>query len=346
MREMSARRALYLLAILALVASLLAGCQTAPSRSARASEDWSRGVRAGTACLNNPVAMAIDEGGQGIRLLWVAEDEAEQQILRFAHLDAAGKTVSASDLDVASVRPNQPGLTRDARGGLHATWLARDGDIYRLNHALLDDAGRPVSGPDVVSLPGVPVHSYTSVPSPDGGIEVLWGAIEGPEPGLYHAHIAADGSIASTSHALGTVGFDPSAARARDGSLHLVWKEIPDSGRQSVNYGVLDATARAITGAHEIVAFGVPTGLVSHRPTLGIAQGRAYVFWSIERRGGGMAPPAAESRYVSFPLGNPQAAGSPRDVVIPEENHPTYRTVSSAYHVSNLAGTEGVSPSR
>lgn len=339
-------RALYPLALLVLLTSLLAGCQSMPARSARANSDWSRGVRVGTACLNNPVAMVVDEGDGGIHLLWIAEDDAEQQVLRYARLNPAGKIITTSDLDVPSVRPNQPRLARDADGGLHATWLARDGAVYRLHYALLDDAGRPVAGPDLISPPGVPVHSHTSVPSPAGGIDILWGSIEDPEPGLYHARIAADGSLARPSKTLGMVGFDPSGAWARDGSLHLVWKGIPDAGRQSVNYGVFDPTTGAITGAHEISAFGVPTGLASHRPTIGIAQGQAYIFWSLERRGGGLTPPSAETSYVSFPLGNPQAAGSPRDVVIPEDNHPAYRPASSVYHVSGLASTEGASRSR
>jgi hypothetical protein len=346
MRDMLTRRVLFFLSILALVASLLTGCQMAPSRSARASKDWSRGVRVGTANLNNPVAMAVDEGGQGVHLLWVAENDQDQQILRYARLDASGKTVSETSVDAASVRPNQPRLARDAQGALHATWLARDGEAYRLYHALLDGTGRPATGPDAVSLPGVPVHSYTSIPSPDGGIEVFWGAIEGPEAGLYHARVASDGAVVSASRTLGMVGFDPSAARACDGSLHLVWKEIPTSGRQSISYGVFDGAARAIVGAHELVGFGVPTGLVGHRPALGIAGGRAYVFWSLERRGGGLTPPAAESQYLSFPLGHPEEAGRPRDVIIPEDNHPTYRKVSTAYRVSELASHEGALASR
>lgn len=341
MRDMSVRRAAYLLAIL-LLASLLAGCQTTPSRSARASEDWSRGSRVGTASLNVPVAMSIDEDGRGGRFLWVTKDDEDRQILRYARLDAAGNVVFETSLGIPSGRANQPGLTRDAGGVLHATWLARDGDIYRLYHALLDDAGRFVVGPEAVSLPGIPAHSHTGIASTEGGIDVFWGAIEGDTPGLYHARIAADGSVVDASHPLGMVGFDPSAVRARDGSLHLVWKEIPDTGRQSINYGVFDGASRAIVGAHEVVAFGVPTGLVSHRPALGIARGRAYVFWSIERRGGGLTLPAAESRYVSFPLGRPEAAEGPRDVVIPEDNRPDYRRVATTYHhVGNLAGGDG-----
>jgi len=345
MRDVLSKRALYPLMVLVLMASVLAGCQAAPSRSAPASDDWSRGVRTGTACINSRVAMVVDEDGQGVHLLWAAEDEAEQQILRYAHLDAGGKPIAEGDVDVAGVRPNQPELVLDASGGLHATWIARDGEIYRLYHALLDASGRLTAEPALISPPDVPAHSHTSISSPDGHIEVFWGAIEGTEPGLYHARIAADGSLLRPSQSLGMVGFDPSAARARDGSLHLVWKGIPDTGRQSINYGVWDAASDAVTGAHEIVAFGVPTGLSSHRPALGIAQGRAYVFWALERRGGGLAPPSAESSYVSFPLGNPQEAGSPRDVVIPEENRPTYRTVSSAYHVNGLASAEGASAS-
>lgn len=345
MRMRSCGRSLPLIAILALVLLALAGCQVATTRSARASADWSRGVKAGTASLNSTVAMAIDPGGQGASLLFIAEDDAERQVVRFARLDAAGRTIATADLDATSVRPTQPGLTRDDAGGLHAVWLARDGDIYRLKHALLDDAGRPIVGPTVISPPGVPVHSHTGVPSPDG-IELVWGSIEGPEPGLYLARLATDGSLTSPSRALGPVGFEPCAARARDGSLHVVWNGTPDIGRESVNYGVLDPASGTLTSVHEITAFGVPTGLVGHRPALGIAKGQAYVFWSLERRGGGLTPPAAESKYVSFPLGQPQAAGAPRDVVIPEENRPVYRGVSSVYPIHKLAGAEGAKASR
>jgi len=277
----------------------------------------------------------------------VAEDDQQRQILRYARLDAACETVVDTVIDVAAERPHLPALTRDTRGALHATWLARDGNTYRLYHALLDDTGRLTTGPDPLSPPGVPVHSHASVASPEGGIEEFWGAIEGPEPGLYHARLAADGAIIDPSQPLGMVGFDPDAARAADGSLHLVWKGIPEPGRQSVNYGVFDEVSRTVVGAYELAAFGVPTGLVSHRPALGIAGGRAYVFWSIERRGGGLSQPSAESHYLSFPLGHPEEAGRPRDVVIPADNHPSYQRVPTAFHVADLAKVDdGATASR
>jgi len=87
--ERGAGRALYTLSTLALLASILVGCQLAPLRSARANNDWSRGVRVGSASLNHPVAMAVDEERGGTSLLWVAEDDQQRQILRYARLDAA-----------------------------------------------------------------------------------------------------------------------------------------------------------------------------------------------------------------------------------------------------------------
>ncbi|HHX45108.1 MAG TPA: hypothetical protein GX714_14140 [Chloroflexi bacterium] len=345
MRVLLARCASRGIAIVVLAALLLSGCQAQPARCARANDDWSRGVRVGTASLNSPVAMAVDAQGRGIHLLWTAEDEAERQILRYAQLDASGTTTTQSDLDL-SERPNRPSLTLDTQGGVHATWLAREGDVYRLYHALLDAAGQPVAEPVTISPPGIPVHSHTALPASDGGITLFWGAPEGPAPGLYYARVAADGSGATVSQALGVVGFEPSAVRARDGSVHLAWRGIPDAGRESITYGRFDEAAGTLTGMHEFTAFGVLTGLVSHGPCLGIARGRAYVFWSLERRGGGMSLPSAESQYVSFPLGAPQAAGKPRDVIIPEENHPLYQATSSAYQVHTLASAAGASASR
>lgn len=340
------RRVVHLLPVLVLLAALLSSCQGAPTRSARAHSDWSRGAWIGSASLNSPVAMVAGRGDEDARFLWVAEDDQDRQVLRFAHVDASGALVSERQLAVDALRPNQPALARDASGRLHATWLARDGEIYRLYHALLDDAGEVSAGPEVVSPDGAAVQSYACFPSSEAGIEVFWGAIEGAAPGMYHARLTEPGA-ASDSRPLGFVGFDPAAARARDGTLHLVWKQIPETGRQSVHYGVFDVGARAVSSAGELVSFGVPTGLVSHRPSLGIAQGRAYVFWSLERRGGGLSKPSAESRYVSFPLGHPEEAGRGETVAIPDPNHPEYHAIHSPFHLTEAAeNPEGLLPSQ
>ena len=140
--------------------------------------------------------------------------------------------------------------------------------------------------------------------SPDGHIRGVLGRHRGPRAGLYHARIAADGSLVRRRLPSARWGSTP-RARAETGACNSCGRHTRH-GPQRSTMG-WDAASDAVHGAHEIVAFGVPTGSPAtapprHRP------GRATYSGPSSAAAAAFAPPSAESSYVSFP-GQPARSG-------------------------------------
>ena len=328
----------FLILVLLLQVSVLAGCQRSPERSLGASDDWSRGVRLGQAAISGRVGLATDELAQNIYLVWVAEEkQLGAEFLRFVRLDRSGHILQEHDLPIGVDRPTQVEIAVDQHGHLHLTWLDRVAGIRRLFYARLDTSGRLASYPRPVSLPGVMVESYALGLGPSGGVDLFWGAKEGAQTGLYHARLDTWGQTAAENLHLGVKGFDPAFRTDRHGISHLVWMEEPEYGDHHLHYATFDGERRALSHCSEIARFPAPTGLIAHRPSLGLASDDVYIFWSLERRGGGLSRPSARSSYLAFPLGRPDMAGKPRPVQFPPLNQPRYGAVKSQFRVEQLA---------
>lgn len=331
----------WLLAAVALIGllSLLSACQPLGERSERASSDWSRGSRLGRASANDTVALLPDAAKGRTYLAWVSRrdfDGVEQ--LHLAILDATGRVVVERDLDVETSRPGRLTLA-PAEGGLHLLWIDRLGARRQLHHVLLDAQGWPISASAVISPKDLVVDSYALAVGRDGALDLLVGAVEGERTGLFHLTLAPDGALRAPLASLGVPGFDPALRYDAAGTLHALWTQSPGYGERQLFHGLLDRTAQSLRDVTRLASYPVGVGLVGHPPALGLTDTEAYVFWSIERRGGGLTPPMADTYYVQFPLGRPEQASPARAVAIPSWNRPAYTPVHSGYNIRSLVAS-------
>ncbi|MHB0858601.1 MAG: hypothetical protein ACYC5M_13670 [Anaerolineae bacterium] len=316
---------------------LLSGCQPI-SKGAQTSDNWSRGIGIGRSSINGQVAADLVEGGRSSCLVWiVAAEQGTDTVLHFARLDRDGSVLTERDLAIGAESPSEPQLVIDSQGVAHLAWLDRLDDTRRLFYTRLDLNGRVLSAPRTLSPEDVTVARFDMGPSAPERIDIFWAAREGPQAGLYHLQMGPDGEVLAENRHLGRQGFDPAFRVDKTGDLHVVWVEEPEYGRHHLYYALFDAATRSLQDPHELDAFSVGGGLIGHRPALGLTHSEAYVFWSMERRGGGMGQPSAETFYVSFPLGAPQRAGDPLPVQIPADSHPPMAPAEGLFHLDQLA---------
>ena len=337
-----------LVAAAILSVTLLTSCGASTLRSERVLDDWSRGEALGKAVVNERVALACDGSGENKYVVWITAQESQgPQSLHLAHLDRTGRALAQRDLSIVSERPSQVGLVLGLDNSLHLTWVDRWEGVRRLLYARLDGSGTLLSDPMPISLPGLEVDSHTTGLNPKGGLEVFWSAIEGEKAGLYHLRLGNQGEVSQENLPLGRKGFDPAFRIDREGLIHLVWQEEPKYREYSVYYATLRGEESAIEAASELASFPLGMGTIAHPPSLGLAGEDVYVFWSVERRGGGLAPPSGEAYYLVFPKGEPGWGGAPRQVAIPPFNYPQYEQVESRFDLHELAGTDSeVMPSQ
>ncbi len=326
----------------------LVGCQMAREKSERASKDWSRGQSIGKAAISGRVDLTTDAAGENAYLVWVAAHEEENvELLRFARLDRAARVITERELRIGTNTPSEVEIVVDRRDTLHLTWTDRLGDERRLFYTSLDSMGRLNAYPKPVSLPGVSVDKYAMAINAEDEIDLFWGAREGEGAGLYHLRLDIWGKVTGENLHLGRSGFDPAFRTDRSGTTHLAWQEEPRYGEYQLYYATFDGQSRTLGQPTKLASYPVRPGVVAHRPRLGFAGGDVYIFWSSEVRGGGLTRPAAQSFYLVFPLGRPQLAGEPREVILPSLNRPEYARIQSLYPVRELArSAAGASPSR
>lgn len=339
---------------LLLVVLLLSGCQAVRAKSAKVHRDWSRGTLLGQTAINGTIGLSINQAGDRIYGAWVVERESfGTEFLHFISLDRSGNVIEEKDLNIGVDRPLQVRLVVDANERIHLAWVDRLEGVRRLFYASVDASGRLTAYPKVLSPAGLMVENYDLGLSPEGTIEIVWSTVEGDAneagrgAGLYHVQLDGWGHTLVESYSLDCAGFDPDLQVGRDGTLHLVWQEEPDYGEHLVQYATLDPTAGALSEPVLLTTFPAPLGLSSHRPILGLAGDHGYVFWSLERRGGGLTPPKADTYYVSFPLADPAQATKPELVAIPGSKDALYSREDSLFNLRDFATTtQGAFPSQ
>ena len=338
-----ARRVLAVVAFCLLVVGMLTGCRAAGERSKRPSKDWSRGIKVGQTTINGRVGLATDATGDNTYLVWIADQEGTD-VLRYARIDRAGEVVAEGDLPTAADLPQAVEITLDASGGAHLAWTARLDGEYRLFYAGIDANGGLSAQPTSVSPAGIPVAQFSLSTDSEGGSDLFWVATEGEDAGLYYARLDAAGQLTADNKPLRDNTTDVIVRQDRAGVLRVTWMEQPSYGVYQIFYATFDSGARDLVGSTKVADVLGGTGLVLRGPELGLAGEYAYVLWSVERRGGGLTSAAAQSYYVSFPLGQPELACAARQILIPALNNPAYASVASLGQTRRLAAvTDDVS---
>jgi len=310
-----------------LVASLLlGGCGSVePEKSQKASADWSRGLRVGVASLNQAVALQVAGAGEEVHLAWSEAGERGMEVA-YLRLGQDAREEVRARLSPGLFFPREPALVLDGADVVHLFCLGsearnRPDGVY---HGVLDAEGRLRGRVARVTPEGRPVTGYRARRAPDGTIALLWADASDEAPGVYFASLRPEGTFARGPVRVAPEGAEPDMAVAEDGRLHLAWVEEPEPGRRVVRYGVLSPETGEVLppGGMAVGSIPVETGLVTYPPRVGLDDTHAYVFWSVEHRGG-LAQGLAESFFAAVPLEGPSAEQpAVHQVLLPEQAGP------------------------
>ncbi|MGC8837603.1 MAG: hypothetical protein ACP5UM_04215 [Anaerolineae bacterium] len=304
---------------------LLGGCGSLePEKSQKASADWSRGLRLGVASLNQAVALQVSGGGE-VHLAW---SEAGDRGMEIAYL-----RLGQNAQERARVRfspglffPREPVLVLDAADAVHLFCLGSEGrgrpdGVY---HGMLDTEGHLQGKMARVTPENHPVTSYRARRVPDGTIALLWADASDEAPGIYYVALTPEGALAGEPVRVAPGGTEPDMAVAEDGHLHLAWVEEPEPGQRVVRYGILSPGTGELLppGGMAVGSTPVETGLVTYPPRVGLDDTHAYVFWSVEHRGG-LAQGLAESFFAAVPLREHAEQPTVHQVLLPEQAGPS-----------------------
>ena len=324
--------------LLLLASILLAGCEPSQRLSARRDGDFSRGILVGRAAVGDEPALAVSPADGSLYAAWVGEGHA----LHLAHLGADGRLLASGALPLDAERAAQPTLLADPTGGVALLFLEGSPE-GRLTLVGLSAEGA-VAWTRPLGDPTTPVASYAAEVDAAGALHLVWAAGEAGGRALHYLRVgpgwatadpgadAAGGAIA-----LGERGATPALRADGEGRLHLVWSDEPEQGVREIRYATLDAAMGSLGPTTVLASLPVPLGLVLRDPAVAVAGGDVYVYWALERRGGGLAPPSAQSSYVAFPVGRADEAGRPRQVVVPSPRDAALAPAESAYPITRLA---------
>lgn len=298
-----------------------AGCGFTPTRSAKVSPDWSRGLRLGLASLPQPAALAVNEAGTEVHLAWSAPTE-ERTALRYVRLDEQGRVVRDEILAPSLFLPREPQLVLDGSGVPHLFCLARlrADEPEELFHLPIGQEGQPLAEPVRLSGADETVTSMAALADGTGQVEVFWTVEGGPAPGIYHHRLGQEGrSNAAPLHAALVVpqGETPAAAVDAEGGLHLAWWQGRQGGQKEIRYAFFPGGEVGPAEGTVVASLHVGTGTLLQRPALGLDSSHVYIFWSAEYRGGLQAG-SAETSWASFPMGRPDRSRT-NQVLLPGE---------------------------
>jgi len=325
--------------VLALVVLSLAlvttGCQVGALKTPKVLPEWSRGQQVGASALNRPINMVPED--DYVHMIWVS---AESKALHYVRLDSSGEIQVSTDLDVNTAHPSDPQLLLNVDGSLTVVWTDNPDIPRALFQASFSRDGQLLSGPTRLSTEGVRVSDYALARNLDGSHDIFWATEIPTEGGIYHLHLSGDGQIASANRLLIQNGAETSLQVAEDGMIHLAWTEERELQATDVYYAVFNPSTGELGSTTRGGFYKDATGVISYPPVLGLDKNTVYLFWALERRGGGLVGPGnAETFVVSFPLSEP-AFTEPRTVDIPSSARPTYDAASGSLPYQQLASAD------
>lgn len=305
-----ARRRMWLALLLALAA--LAGCSLERERSFKLSDDWSRGVRVGTASVRQPVGLAVDQAGA--YLLWTVR-EGESTRLNYARLAPDGTPVLNQVLPSATVFPRLPQLV--AHDDLHAFVLTRFslGEPDGVYHIRLNRDGVVQGDPLRLSGPAQKSSIFAVAPAADQSIHLVWDVVEGPDLGVYYQRLQGDGTAGGPARLIGPGGEQPAAQVDDDGVLHVAWLTPSASGVYDLSYASMaggDGAGPTVVAQPRIALTDIMLP-----PALAVHDGIVHILWSQEHRSG-MQQGSTEMFLVAFPAAAPSLS-APQTIHVPKD---------------------------
>jgi hypothetical protein len=332
MRNLKNKRIWVILGSL-LLSLLLAQRGQTPVRSPKPSPDWSRGNRVGVEAVGSPSIVASPDD-ETFEMVWPIDAGEGQQSLHYARLNQVGVLIDEHDLNVSSLQVRIPRLLPAAEGKLHLFWESREisGGKWSLWYALLDGETESLSAPTLISAPDVDMKGYHLAGDGDGGAFVVWETIDG----LSGAHLDVTGSLDVEPLQITTSGESP-FIHVEDGDIFLVWWSEQGVRFQRFDEK-LETVERIVVAKPRLSGSDDLSG-----PVLGIADGWAYLAWSI-RRQTGLEAGTALTEFVAFRLDQADQI-DPRTIYILPTMLEPYKAYQGPYTLDQLVPPPVSAPS-
>ncbi|MGD2148080.1 MAG: hypothetical protein PVH41_15410 [Anaerolineae bacterium] len=321
--------------ILTTLLLVLTSCTIETNRSAKASTDWSRGLRLGQTRIKQPAALQVDDAGQ-VHLVWCNITADSEDRLRYVRLNQQGQVVVDQAIPTDLPDPRKPQLLIGGDGALNLGWLSRTEGRQTLFHARLDDHGHPAAAVPVSGHVET-VDRYHMVHTADGTTAFVWSsrpATEGGQHGVYYRRLTDPSPTLLVPD-----GIEPFLLVDASRTTHLTW--LVEQGALAVRdvyYATLDGARISPPGGVKLADFRYSEAGTYHGPVLGADDDQIYVIWAVQRMGGGFTPGAARTDFVSFKPGGPSLA-NPKSIAIPADTAPRYTEHAGAFGYTELAAT-------
>jgi hypothetical protein len=259
-------------------------------------------------------------------------------------LNQQGQVEVDRPLGLGLPRPRGPQFLLDQGNGLHLALLSRTDDGQELYHARIDAQGEP-GDPVRLSREGEDVSSFQVYLSANGERTFIWESEPADgQAGIYHAELS-EGTPSSPTLLIPD-GIEPSVlvepgsavGQSPDGddTTHLTWLTRSGFSARDVYYATLQDGEVMPPEGRRITSFQYAESATYQPPVIGLDTGRVYLIWSVQNLGGGLTPTAADTYYVTFPLGEPQPL-DPSNVKLPLDHRPDYDAHTGPYQYAELA---------
>jgi hypothetical protein len=257
---------------------------------------WSRALGVGMTHVGDPAPAVLDEMGNSYFFVIEGEDAPRPRFLSYSPQMTLNWGVS---LPVTLTLPDKPNLFWQ-RGGLDAYWLSG----RALYYARLNADGDVLIAPTLLSNGQIEIDNFRVVYDEQGNADIWFAGVR-RAPGLYQMMLRADG-VATAAALVDAAGFAPQLALDQNNVVYAIWSHFPPgSSTLSVYYVDYPVGQYQRDPAQRILDVSVSTTSVVQGPQIGLDTNTVYLFWTIEVRTG-PSTGAIESRYVTFPPGQPE----------------------------------------
>ena len=270
----------WMMLALCMACFVMAGCG-AESRllTASGSDEWSRGVVAGTTG-TDLVAVAAWEDTTFV--VWVAEGGQ----LRLAQLDGSLGLESVTDLALTTAYPRDPHLQAEAADRLHLTWVDSVGGIATIVHAQLVPGESEPAFRQEIPLPSEARYVQTLLRLEAGRLEIFWSASAQRDSGIYHQAVSLMGDEVTPPIQLTETGWKPGVGRGPGEAVHVAWVTEEAGGYSSIWHAVFDPEARSLESPAPVATLRMIRGKVLQGPAVGGIGTQAVLAWSTGQRMG------------------------------------------------------------
>lgn len=307
---------------------LLAACGGVVEKGMKPATDWSRGLPLGESARGS-VGVAAETDGSRLHFVWPFLADTGVRV-RYVQIEPDGRLLAETRLELPYLRNRAPRLMLGGEGRLHLVLASRPSreSGWQLWYLPLDRAdGSSLEEPRLLSAPEGRVGSFDMASDGFGGLLVAWEQ-ESPDE-IFGLHLGPDGQVLAGPQVVVAPGTSPALRVDQAGVAHLTWVS------EEIQYAALASFPSPVEASTTVADVTIGTGDSLYGPVLGLSDGWVYVLWSRLSRSG-LEAGTAQTFYVTFPQGSPEAVANPeRLYVLPIEEQP-YETFEGSISLTQL----------